>query len=434
MKKKLATLLLATTTLVTSIQTPVVVSAQNIDAQIQSAQQKVNQLSSQLSQAETLLNQITQDVQAAEQKSAELQRVMAESQEKVQTLNTEIEHLQVVIEKRTEKLKTQARAEQTGNHVENYLGVILNSKSVVEAFERFSAIAELVFAGSQAREQQVKDKEAVEVKKSEVETALVKQGEDAAVLSQLQNDLAVKRLEQESVVKQVAIEKTSAESDKQVLQQQKAEADRKLEEARKAEAARVAAVQQAKAAIVSPKAVRGTHQPGQATVVSTSPAVTKAEEVSKVPAVETKAPVATPAVAKAEAAKPAATPTVAPAAAPAATPTPAPASGKGAAILSAAMAQLGVMQDCTMLVTNALRAVGINFHDWPAGYLSLGTVVPASQAQPGDIVYYANGGMGLAHIGVYAGNGKAVHGGWNGNQTVVATAYVGSGPVFIRVR
>jgi len=110
------------------------------------------------------------------------------------------------------------------------------------------------------------------------------------------------------------------------------------------------------------------------------------------------------------------------------------ASGKGAAILSAAYAQLGVHQDCTMLVTNALAAVGIHFHDWPAGYLSLGDTVPASQAQPGDLIYYADGGGGMAHIAVYAGNGMAVHGGFNGNDTVVFSANVGSGPVFIRVR
>ena len=134
--------------------------------------------------------------------------------------------------------------------------------------------------------------------------------------------------------------------------------------------------------------------------------------------------------------KPAAAP-----AAPAVTKTAAPAattqvasSNKGAAIYQAALAQLGTFQDCTMLVTNALKAVGINFHDWPAGYMSLGTVVPASQAQPGDLVYYANGGMGAAHIGVYAGNGQAIHGGWNGNQTVLNTANLGSGPVYIRVK
>ena len=109
-------------------------------------------------------------------------------------------------------------------------------------------------------------------------------------------------------------------------------------------------------------------------------------------------------------------------------------SNKGAAIYQAALAQLGRYQDCTMLVTNALKAVGINFHDWPAGYMSLGTVVPASQAQPGDLVYYANGGTGLAHIGVYAGNGQAVHGGWLGNQTVLNSANIGSGAVYIRVK
>ncbi|NUT71193.1 NlpC/P60 family protein [Pseudarthrobacter sp. C4D7] len=119
--------------------------------------------------------------------------------------------------------------------------------------------------------------------------------------------------------------------------------------------------------------------------------------------------------------------------APAAPAAQASASGKGAAILSAAYAQLGVMQDCTMLVTNSLAAVGIHFHDWPAGYLSLGRTVSAAEAQPGDLIYYANGGSGMAHIAVYAGNGMAVHGGYNGNQTVVFSANVGSGPVFIRV-
>ncbi|BCW09657.1 hypothetical protein NtRootA4_07160 [Arthrobacter sp. NtRootA4] len=121
------------------------------------------------------------------------------------------------------------------------------------------------------------------------------------------------------------------------------------------------------------------------------------------------------------------------------TATPAPAapaasSGLGAAIAAAAYAQLGVTQDCTMLVTNSLAAVGIHFHDWPAGYLSLGRTVSAAEAQPGDLAYYANGGLaGQAHIAVYVGNGMAVHGGWNGSTTALFSVNVGSGPVFIRV-
>ena len=199
----------------------------------------------------------------------------------------------------------------------------------------------------------------------------------------------------------------------------------------------VATVAPAKAPAAAPKA---------AATPAATPAPAKAVETKKEEApkaeVKKEAPVATPAVAKA-AEKPAATPTVATAAPTVTAKTQAPAaaattqaasSNKGAAIYQAALAQLGTFQDCTMLVTNALKAVGINFHDWPAGYMSLGTVVPASQAQPGDLIYYANGGLGAAHIAVYAGNGQAVHGGWNGNQTVLNTANVGSGAVYIRVK
>ena len=181
--------------------------------------------------------------------------------------------------------------------------------------------------------------------------------------------------------------------------------------------------------------------PKAAATAPTAPAKTEVKEAPKAE-VKKEAPVATPAVAKAEE-KAVVTPVVATAAPTVTAKTQAPAavattqvasSNKGAAIYQAALAQLGTFQDCTMLVTNALKAVGINFHDWPAGYMSLGTVVPASQAQPGDLVYYANGGMGAAHIGVYAGNGQAIHGGWNGNQTVLNTANLGSGPVYIRVK
>ena len=102
-------------------------------------------------------------------------------------------------------------------------------------------------------------------------------------------------------------------------------------------------------------------------------------------------------------------------------------------IASAALSQVGLHQDCTVLASNALAAAGISYHGWPAGYMSLGTIVSGAEAQPGDLIYYADGGMGVSHIAVYIGGGQAVHGGWNGSSTVVAGAYIGSGPVFIHV-
>ena len=210
-------------------------------------------------------------------------------------------------------------------------------------------------------------------------------------------------------------------------------------------AAKTAEVTVPKATVVEDTAEKTVVKVDPVQTVAPKAAVTPTVAPATTPApakVEGKAATATPAVAKV-ADKPAATPVVATAAptvtaqaaAPAAAATTQVASSnKGAAIYQAALSQLGVFQDCTMLVTNALKAVGINFHDWPAGYMSLGTVVPASQAQPGDLIYYANGGMGLAHIAVYAGNGQAIHGGWLGNQTALNTANVGSGAVYIRVK
>ncbi len=82
-------------------------------------------------------------------------------------------------------------------------------------------------------------------------------------------------------------------------------------------------------------------------------------------------------------------------------------------IADAALAQVGVNQDCTMLVTNSLAAVGIDFHGWPEDYLSLGELTDTPV--PGDIIVYSG------HVAIYIGDGQAVHGGYNGYTTVVSS-------------
>ena len=195
-------------------------------------------------------------------------------------------------------------------------------------------------------------------------------------------------------------------------------------------AAAPAAQTKAAAPATQTKAVTTTAPKTETKAAAQTPApAAQTKAATPAPKAETKAATQTPAPA---AQTKAATPAPAAQTKPAATTT--PSGRKNAASYQAALAQVGRYQDCTMLVTNALKSVGINYHDWPAGYMKLGTQVSASQAQAGDLIYYANGGTGLAHIAVYAGNGQAVHGGWLGNQTVVNTANVGSGPVYIRVK
>lgn len=104
---------------------------------------------------------------------------------------------------------------------------------------------------------------------------------------------------------------------------------------------------------------------------------------------------------------------------------------KASRIAAAALGQIGVMQDCTALVSNSLSAVGINFHDWPAGYKSLGQLT--NNPVPGDLIYYDNAGAGVPHIAVFIGNGQAVHGGWNGNETRIGPANLGSGPIYVHI-
>lgn len=80
-------------------------------------------------------------------------------------------------------------------------------------------------------------------------------------------------------------------------------------------------------------------------------------------------------------------------------------------IALAALEQLGIKQDCTMLVTNSLKAVGIDFHGAPQDYMQLGekTDTPV----PGDLIIYDG------HVAVYIGDHMAVHGGWNHEDTQV---------------
>ncbi len=152
--------------------------------------------------------------------------------------------------------------------------------------------------------------------------------------------------------------------------------------------------------------------------VTTTPApvIEAPKPVVAAPAVQAKAPAAaqTPAAAavqttprvNVQAAAPAAA-AVAPAAAPAA------ASGVGAAMVSAAYAQLGMIQDCTALVEKALGAAGIPVGDLaPMQFMGYGKVV--GTAQPGDMVVQSG------HVGIYVGNGQVLSSGMNGkNQTVV---------------
>ncbi|WP_104180547.1 LysM domain-containing protein [Arthrobacter sp. B0490] len=143
----------------------------------------------------------------------------------------------------------------------------------------------------------------------------------------------------------------------------------------------------------------------QAAVVAPAPVVQQAAAVAPAPVVQ-QAPVVAPAPAPAVSEAPGSGVYLA-----SAEVTPAAASGGGATLLASAQGQLaaGAVQDCTVLVENALHAAGIAAGDLgPSQFFQYGATV--ATPAPGDIVI--TGG----HVAIYAGGGQVISSGMNGSN------------------
>ena len=107
-----------------------------------------------------------------------------------------------------------------------------------------------------------------------------------------------------------------------------------------------------------------------------------------------------------------------------------------ARIAAAAQTLVGVTdgQWCTQVVQQALALAGVSdaYQLWPDEYAGMYGYY-TNDPQPGNLIYYNNGGRGVDHIAIYIGNGLAVHGNYNG-RTVIESVYIPGGvPQFIQV-
>ena len=107
-----------------------------------------------------------------------------------------------------------------------------------------------------------------------------------------------------------------------------------------------------------------------------------------------------------------------------------------ARIAAAAQTLVGVTdgQWCTQVVQQALALAGVSdaYQLCPDEYAGMYGYY-TNDPQPGNLIYYNNGGRGVDHIAIYIGNGLAVHGNYNG-RTVIESVYIpGGAPQFIQV-
>ena len=111
-------------------------------------------------------------------------------------------------------------------------------------------------------------------------------------------------------------------------------------------------------------------------------------------------------------------------------PAAAPASGRAAAAVAYAMAQVGDAYvygatgddafDCSGLTMRAWGAAGVGLPHSSSAQFGSGARISASALQPGDLVFYYSP---ISHVGIYIGNGMIVHAANPGTGVNVAGLY-----------
>ncbi|EPZ61295.1 nlpC/P60 family protein [[Clostridium] sordellii ATCC 9714] len=91
--------------------------------------------------------------------------------------------------------------------------------------------------------------------------------------------------------------------------------------------------------------------------------------------------------------------------------------------------------DCSGLTSYVFRnAAGVSLPRTSGSQYGVGTSVSKANLQPGDLVFFATGGGGISHVGIYVGGGQMIHAPQTGDVVKVSNinssywqnAYVGA--------
>lgn len=234
-KKILATIMLSTVVL-SNANYVAVISANDVDSQIAAKNQQISELTAQQAEAQQQVDAIQGQVDAIVSEQAKLTEENTRLEAESQTLAADIERLSADIVSRDGALKEQARSAQVDGSASSYINTILDSKSIVDAVSRVNAMREIVSANNRMLEQQKADKEAIVEKQKANQEAITTLAANRQKLEDDAQVLQVRQAELEAAKLNLAVQKATAEDEKNSLLAQKAAAE---------EAARQAAARQA---------------------------------------------------------------------------------------------------------------------------------------------------------------------------------------------
>lgn len=270
MKKKIFATLMLSTVVLSNVSYVAVISANDIDSQIEVKNQEISSLTAQQAAAQQQVDNIQAQVDEIVAEQAKLNEENARLESESASLEAEIERLSADIVSRDGALKEQARSAQVDASASSYINTILDSKSIVDAVSRVNAMREIVTANNRMLEQQKTDKEAIVEKQKANQEAIKTLAANRQKLEDDAQVLEVRQAELKAAQLNLAAEKATAEDEKSALLAEKSAAEEAARQAAARQAAyeaqQVALAQQQAASIVSTPVA----QPSTETVVTSS--------------------------------------------------------------------------------------------------------------------------------------------------------------------
>ena len=255
MKKKILATLMLSTVVLSNVSYVAVISANDIDSQIEAKNQEISSLTAQQAAAQQQVDNIQAQVDEIVAEQAKLNEENARLESESASLAAEIERLSADIVSRDGALKEQARSAQVDASASSYINTILDSKSIVDAVSRVNAMREIVTANNRMLEQQKTDKEAIVEKQKANQEAIKTLAANRQKLEDDAQVLEVRQAELKAAQLNLAAEKATAEDEKSALLAEKSAAEEAARQAAARQAAyeaqQVALAQQQAASIVS---------------------------------------------------------------------------------------------------------------------------------------------------------------------------------------
>ena len=243
------------TVVLSNVSYVAVISANDIDSQIEAKNQEISSLTEQQAAAQQQVDNIQGQVDEIVAEQAKLNEENARLESESASLAAEIERLSADIVSRDGALKEQARSAQVDASASSYINTILDSKSIVDAVSRVNAMREIVSANNRMLEQQKTDKEAIVEKQKANQEAIKTLAANRQKLEDDAQVLEVRQAELKAAQLNLAAEKATAEDEKSALLAEKSAAEEAARQAAARQAAyeaqQVALAQQQAASIVS---------------------------------------------------------------------------------------------------------------------------------------------------------------------------------------